>query len=82
MEKPFFTPMKVGLEYCVLVKWGTGASSRVNYFACEQDAQRWIDRESENWLLNRASWRFGQKFVVDRATVALRGPRIRTSLST
>jgi hypothetical protein len=53
VEKPVFAPMKDGLEYCVLIKWKTGAQSRVNHFACERDAQRWIDHESENWFRSR-----------------------------
>jgi hypothetical protein len=52
-ETPVFAPVAVGLEYCVLVKWASGAEARVNHFAAPQDAQRWIDRESRNWLRNR-----------------------------
>ena len=53
MEIPVFAHVAVGLEYCVRVKWPSGAEARINHFAAPQDAQRWIERESENWLRNR-----------------------------
>ena len=53
METPVFAPLAVGLEYCVRVRWASGAEARINHFAAPQDAQRWIDRESRNWLRNR-----------------------------
>jgi hypothetical protein len=63
MERPLFVPTKDGLEYCVLIKWKTGAQSRVNHFACVRDAQRWIDHESENWFRSRIGARAGWQSV-------------------
>src|ERR1700722_19078530 len=57
METPVFAPLAVGLEYCVRVKWPSGAEARINHFAAPQDAQRWIERESKNWLRNRMQMR-------------------------
>jgi hypothetical protein len=75
MERPLFSPMKDGLEYCVSIKWRTGAQSRVNHFACVQDAQRWIDRESENWLRSRFEAPAGRRFA---SSCNPRGPGIQT----
>jgi hypothetical protein len=76
LERPQFVPMKDVLEYCVLIKWKTGAHSQVNYFACVQDAQRWVDRESENWFLTRGEELPNQQSIADRDSMTLRGPRI------
>jgi hypothetical protein len=63
LEKPVFAPMKDGLEFCVLIRWKTGAQSRVSHFACARDAQRWIDHESENWFRSRIEARARQRSV-------------------
>jgi hypothetical protein len=78
METPEFAPMAVGLEYCVRVTWANGAEARVNHFAAEQDAQRWINRESRNWLRNRAQTSARRPASSDRNLIAFRGARIRT----
>jgi hypothetical protein len=54
MNRPLFAPTATGQEYCVLVTWADGAITRIKHFATPQDAQRWIDHESERWLANRA----------------------------
>jgi hypothetical protein len=63
MDRPIFMPMKNGLEFCVLIRWKTGAKSRVNHFTCERDAQRWIDHESENWFRSRIEAQSGRQSV-------------------
>jgi hypothetical protein len=81
LEKPVFAPLKDGLEYCVLIKWETGAQSRVNHFACVSDAQRWIDHESDNWfrgrveaLAERSSFTASSKVVLAFTSSGAFGP--------
>jgi hypothetical protein len=73
METPVFAPLAVGLEYCVRVRWASGAEARINHFAAPQDAQRWIDREAKNWLHNRA------RTLTHRPSHAERNPVVRLS---
>jgi hypothetical protein len=73
IETPVFAPLAVGLEYCVRVRWASGAEARINHFAAPQDAQRWIDREAKNWLLNRA------RTLAHRPSHAVRNPVARLS---
>jgi hypothetical protein len=54
MERPAFTPLADGHEYCVVVTWPNGRKSRINNFCASRDAQGWIERESENWLRLRS----------------------------
>lgn len=55
MERPLIATAADGMEYCVLVTWSDGAESRISHFATAKDAQRWIDRESESWLMRRVN---------------------------
>jgi hypothetical protein len=54
VDRPSFVSTATDREYCVLVTWADEANARISHFATSQDAQRWIDRESERWLANRA----------------------------
>jgi hypothetical protein len=76
METPVFAPQAVGLEYCVRVRWASGAESRINHFAASQDAQRWIDRESNNWLRNRAQTLARRPSFAERNPVARLSSRV------
>jgi hypothetical protein len=49
-RRPTFAPLADGLEFYVRIVWASGVQARVDHFGTLQDAQRWIDRESENWL--------------------------------
>jgi hypothetical protein len=37
-------------EFCVLVEWPDSSRARIDHFGALEDAQRWIERESENWI--------------------------------
>jgi hypothetical protein len=54
VDRTSFVPTATDQEYCVLVTWADGVIARIRHFATSQDAQRWIDHESERWLANRA----------------------------
>ena len=73
MEAPVIAPVAVGMEFCVVVRWADGAETRVNHFATSQDAQRWIDRESQDWVMRRGE----SQPPAERELAPLRGPRIR-----
>jgi|HubBroStandDraft_1064217.scaffolds.fasta_scaffold296627_1 hypothetical protein len=76
METPVFAPLAVGLEYCVRVRWASGAEARINHFAAPQDAQRWIDREAKNWLRNRARTLAHRPSHAERIPVARLSARV------
>ena len=76
METPVFAPLAVGLEYCVRVRWASGVEARINHFAAPQDAQRWIDHESKNWLRNRAQTLARRPSHTDRNPLARLSARV------
>jgi hypothetical protein len=82
MERPLIATAADGMEYCVLVTWPNGAESRINHFATAKDAQRWIDRESESWVIRRANPPSPPTPEEKRDFIAsIRGPCIRPSVA-
>jgi hypothetical protein len=49
LGKPAFVVCSArdGMEYYVLVIWPDGAEDRISRFQNREDAERWIERESE-----------------------------------
>jgi hypothetical protein len=54
--KPAFVVFSArdGMEYYVLVIWSDGEEDRLSRFQSREDAERWIERESEAWIRLRA----------------------------
>lgn len=75
MGRPTFTPLADGQEYSVLVTWEDGGVSRIRHFGAIHDAQRWIDRESLDWLRAREEQSHG--YVPARTSAAVTGFRTR-----
>jgi hypothetical protein len=56
VERPTFVACATAdrMEFLVRVAWRGGVQARVHHFGRLEDAQRWIKRESENWLRMRS----------------------------
>jgi hypothetical protein len=54
-KKPEMRPreLKDGSGWYVLVQWGDRPSQQVGGFPTEDEAQKWIERDSSSWLKAR-----------------------------
>ena len=55
MQRPIFSVVEARdrPEFYVLIRWAGGGERRIDRFACQEDAQRWIVAQAENWLRQR-----------------------------